>query len=421
MLETNILVSAHLAEGAGIAVVGCCATLAEAEIKLNVWPDAHICTTGIQTQSLASLDASTLRIQSLTATFTPRNDVFASMEEFAHPTCVAAPADAVVDHPVTTQMNRCILDAALQEDLLFTQRSNLFTESCRLRDRTGGMDVDILGSAVPSLHGCSDAETMKAQLVAQFLTSATVRLNKRGVLLVEFGVFRKCMAKIGPRPLQAVAYITAMRLSLGLFSLADDAVRAALAVRLLDAPLLFLEARRASGAPLGAHSVLLLVECTVKTDCDSIDDTLPLAQRTFKVISPIARCLLSDPATHVTLAWQCDCQRMMQYLSDKKRALVLVSHHVCGARLCHRCCGARSPLRSNCREHAEGVQGRRGRPHSQHDRRMEVGIKLRQKTCASRSTGVRTTRRIGHPSSANRGASFAERPAAARLCQRVAQ
>ena len=119
--------------------------------------------------------------------------------------------------------------------------------------------------------------------------------------------------------------MTAMRLSLGLSKVTDDAVLAAPAGRLLDAPLLGLAARRDSGAPLGAHRVLLLVEGTEDTDCDSIDDSLPMGQQTFKVTSPSARCLLSDPAASVTLAGYCDLKKVMQYRLDKETALVLVS------------------------------------------------------------------------------------------------
>ena len=130
------------------------------------------------------------------------------------------------------------------------------------------------------------------------------------------------MAKVEPAPLQAVVSMTAMRLSLGLSKVADDAVLDAPAGRLLDAPLLGLAARRDSGAPLGAHRVVLLVEGTEDTDCDSIDDTLPMGQQTFKVTSRSARCLLSDPAARVTLAGYCDFKKMMQYRLDKKTAIV---------------------------------------------------------------------------------------------------
>ena len=314
-----------LALGAGVALVGCNATVAESEVKLNIWPGAHICTTGTQAQSLTSLDASVLDTQTLTATFTPGQDVLATMEEVAHPTCAAALADAVVDRDVTFQINRCMLDAPLQEDLLVTQGGRFFIKSCRLRDRTGGVDVDVLGSAVPALYGCSGTEELKAQIAAQSLTSTRLRLNARGIVRVESGITRRYVAKFEPTPLQAAVSMTAMRLCLGLSKVADDAVLAAPAARLLDAPLLGLAARRDSGAPLGAHRVLLLVEGTEETDCDPIDDTLPMGQQTFKVTSPRARCLLSDPATHVTLAGYCDFKKMMQYRLDKETALVLAS------------------------------------------------------------------------------------------------
>ena len=63
-----------IAEGAGVSVVGCCATVADAEVKLNIWPGAHICITGTQAQSLTSLDVDTLHAQTRTATLTPGQD-----------------------------------------------------------------------------------------------------------------------------------------------------------------------------------------------------------------------------------------------------------------------------------------------------------------------------------------------------------
>lgn len=180
-----------LAAGAGVAVIGCSATVAEAEVKLNIWPGAHISTTGAKAQSLTSLDASTLHTQTLTATFTPGRDILATMEEVAHPTCAAALADAVVDQSVTFQINRCMLDAPLQEELLVTQDDRLFIKNCRLRDRTGGVDVDVVASAVPALYGCSTEEELRAQFGAQSLTSIKVRFNARGVLRVEDGITKR--------------------------------------------------------------------------------------------------------------------------------------------------------------------------------------------------------------------------------------
>ena len=320
-----------LTAGAGVAVVGCSATMVDTEVKLNMWPNVHICTTGTQVQSLTSLDVSMLHVQTLTATFAPGQDVLATMEDVAHPTCAVALADAVVERPVTFQINRCMLDAPLQEELLVTQSGRLFIKGCRLRDRTGGVDVDVLGSAVPALFGCSGEEELRKQLGAQSLTSTKVRMNARGLVRVESGAIRRYVATVEPSPLRANVSMTAMRLSLGLSKVADDAVLAVPANRLLDAPLLGMAARRDTGAPLGAHRVLLLVQGTQETNCDPIDENLPMGEQTFKVTSHNARCLLSEPAARVTLEGYSDFKKIMQYRLDTETALVLVSAVTFGA------------------------------------------------------------------------------------------
>ena len=320
-----------LPAGAGVAVVGCSATVVDNEVKLNMWPSVHICTTGTQAQSLTSLDVSMLPVQTLTATFAPGQDVLAAMEDVAHPTCAVALADAVVERPVTFQINRCMLDAPLQEELLVTQSGRLFIKGCRLRDRTGGVDVDVLGSAAPALFGCSGEEELQRQLGAQSLTSTKVRMNARGLLRVESGAIRRYVATVEPSPLRATVSMTAMRLSLGLSKAADDAVLAVPANRLLDAPLLGMAARRDTGEPLGAHRVLLLVQGTEETNCDPIDENLPMPEQTFKVTSRNARCLLSDPAARVTLEGYSDFKKIMQYRLDSETALVLVSAVTFGA------------------------------------------------------------------------------------------
>jgi len=55
-----------------------------------------------------------------------------------------------------------MLGAPLQEELLVTQDDSLFIKNCRLRDRTGGVDVDVVASAVSALYGCSGEEEMRA-------------------------------------------------------------------------------------------------------------------------------------------------------------------------------------------------------------------------------------------------------------------
>jgi len=146
-----------LQPGTGVAVIGSNATVQGGEVKVNSWPGSHISTSGAQAQSLTSLDATTLPTQVLTATFTPGKDVASMMEPEAHPTCAAALADAVVkERALTFQINRCLIDAPLQEELMYTQDNRLFIKSCRLRDITGAWMLT--WSAPPCLH-CTGVPT----------------------------------------------------------------------------------------------------------------------------------------------------------------------------------------------------------------------------------------------------------------------
>ena len=106
----------------------------------------------------------------------------------AHPTCAAALADAVAkSDAITFQINRCILEAPLQQEAMCTQDGRLFLRSCRLRDGTGGVDVDVVSAAAPVLYGCANVEEVRAHLNAQSLTGVKKRLKGRGVLRAENG------------------------------------------------------------------------------------------------------------------------------------------------------------------------------------------------------------------------------------------
>ena len=95
-------------------------------------------------------------------------------------------------------------------------------------------------------------------------------------------------------PLDAVVSMTVMQISLGLSQVSDDVVLPVPAIRLLEHPLMGLAARRDNGLPVGAFRVLLLVQGTKETKCDTIDETLPIAEQVFKGTSTCVRCLLSD-------------------------------------------------------------------------------------------------------------------------------
>ena len=127
-----------LPAGVGVAIVGCSATKEKDEVKLNIWPAAHVTTDGEQAQSLTSLDTAGLATQTLTATFTPGQDLAPLAEGDAHPTCAMALADAIGEVEAKVfQINRALLDPPLQEDSIYTKEGRLFIKSCRLRGRTG--------------------------------------------------------------------------------------------------------------------------------------------------------------------------------------------------------------------------------------------------------------------------------------------
>ena len=82
---------------------------------------------------------------------------------------------------------------------------------------------------------------------------------------------------------------------------------------------------RDDGELVGAHRVLLLVRGTQATNCDSVDEALPMPQQTFKITSNNAQCLLSDPTVALTLVGYSDFKGMLAYRLDNEVALVLAS------------------------------------------------------------------------------------------------
>ena len=239
--------------------------------------------------------------------------------------------------PIAFQINRCLLEPPLEEDLILTQSGRPFIKNCRLRDRTGGVDVDVVHTAVPFLFGCSTEAELKEHVRAQSLTSVRQRMNVRGVLREEGGVTRRYIATAEVASFEAVVSAAAMRLNAGLCNMSADVVSPGPASRLHDAPLIGMALTRDDGEPLGAHRVLLLVRGTQATDCDSVDESLPMAQQAFKITSKGAQCLLSEPTVTLTLVGYSDFKGMLAYRLDKEVALVLVSAvdgnsgHVAGA------------------------------------------------------------------------------------------
>ena len=80
----------------------------------------------------------------------------------------------------------------------------------------------------------------------------------RGVLRLENGLTKKYIAEVEPSPFEAVVSMTVMQVSLGLSQVSDDVVLPVPAIRLLDAPLVGLAARRDNGPPLGPFASYFL-------------------------------------------------------------------------------------------------------------------------------------------------------------------
>ena len=182
-----------------------------------------------------------------------------------------------------------------------------------------------MASAVPALYGCKTEAELRDQLGAQSLTSLKTRVNVRGILRVESGFTKRYVTEVESTPLEAVVSMTGMQVSLGMSQVSDDVVLPVPAIRLLDAPLIGLAARRDNGFPIGAFRVLLLVRGSKDTVCDPIDDSVPMKEQIFKVTSTCVKCLLSEPAKQITLVGYCDFNKIMQYRLDKETALVLAS------------------------------------------------------------------------------------------------
>mgnify|MGYP000028518462 FL=1 len=312
-------------DGEGITCVGSSATREGSEVKLNLWPSAHVLRGGTPAQSLTSLDASTLQVKLLTATFVPTHASIDVVDKDAHPSCAAALAEAVgCDGDNIFQVNRAFLDAPTRKEALFTKDERLFVQ-CRLRDQTGGVDVDVVSAAVPALYGCADEAELKDKLAKGLLEPEKARVNVRGVLRVEGGAVKKYISEIAPSSLTSSFDRAAMAMALGLTEILGDIVIPAPIERIDDMPMVGLAVRSDQREPIGAHRVLILVQGTGQSTLDGLGVGKTLQEESYKVFSPKVRCLLSTSEKFIDLIGYCGFQGMLQYRLDKDAALVLVS------------------------------------------------------------------------------------------------
>ena len=78
-----------------MAVVGCTATMDNGQVKLGIWPSAHVCSEGAQAEGLTGLDATVAAAETLTATFSPGQSLTELLAGGAIPTCAVALGEAV--------------------------------------------------------------------------------------------------------------------------------------------------------------------------------------------------------------------------------------------------------------------------------------------------------------------------------------
>ena len=81
--------------GSGVAVISCNARMENGQVKLGIWPSAHVCPQGAQAEGLEGLDATTVAADTLTATFSPGQGLTDLLGGGAIPTCAVALGDAV--------------------------------------------------------------------------------------------------------------------------------------------------------------------------------------------------------------------------------------------------------------------------------------------------------------------------------------
>ena len=311
--------------GEGMTCIGCTATREGDQVKLNVWPSGHVLRGGARAQSLTSLDASKLETTLLTATFAPTHTSISTDGQEAHPTCASALREALgpaVDK--NFQLNRCFVEAPTRAESLHTQDGRLFVH-CRLHDRTGCVEVDVLSQAVPELYGCADECEVEEHIKKGTLEPLKVHVNARGVLRSENGVVKRYIAQVAPSPLKSMVSSAAMRMALGLTEINGDLVIPAPVERIVEIPMVGLAVRSDRREPLGCRRVLILVQGTGGSTLDALGNGKSLQEESYKVFSPKVRCLLSSSEQYVDLVGYCDFNGMLQYRLDKDSALVLIS------------------------------------------------------------------------------------------------
>ena len=331
LVEVHVWDEAHeqlegVNEGEGITIVGCSAQReANSElVKLNLWDSGYVLKSGPKAQALSSWNPQQQSLTKLTTVFTPSNPLLPTDCE-SLPTCAAALANPPkLSEDRVIQVNRCLIDIPTREEQMFTQDGKRLYSSCRLRDWSGAVDVDLVSEAMLTLYGCTTQEEVREALATRALKVKLSRVNARGILRPTDTGSKTLIGQIEESPLDAPVSAKAMRAMLGLSEVSGEVVLAAPAGRVQDLSGLALESSDRGFLP--AHRVLLLVKGTTSSTLEPIGETgQSLTAQSFRVASKEARCLLSDSEVYVNLYGYCDFSSMLQHRLDKDTALVLAS------------------------------------------------------------------------------------------------
>ena len=331
LVEVHVWDEAHeqlegVNAGEGITIVGCSAQReANSElVKLNLWDSGYVLKSGPKAQALSSWNPQQQSLTKLTTVFTPSNPLLPTDCE-SLPTCAAALANPPkLSEDRVIQVNRCLIDIPTREEQMFTQDGKRLYSSCRLRDWSGAVDVDLVSEAMLTLYGCKTQEEVREALATRTLKVKLSRVNVRGILRPTDTGSKTLIGQIEESPLDAPVSAKAMRAMLGLSEVSGEVVLAAPAGRVQDLSGLALESSDRGFLP--AHRVLLLVKGTTSSTLEPIGEKgQSLTAQSFRVASKEARCLLSDSEVYVNLYGYCDYSSMLQHRLDKDTALVLAS------------------------------------------------------------------------------------------------
>ena len=149
-----------------------------------MWDGAHVLQGGAKVQSLTDLATDGTGMRRLTAVFTPgQKGPLLPPDAEGLPTCAAALANAPkLQTDQIIQVNRCIIDAPTRAENILTQDGQRLYATCRLRDWSGGVGVDVVHEAMPCVYGHSDASEVRKALEDGTLSPRLTRLNARGIL-----------------------------------------------------------------------------------------------------------------------------------------------------------------------------------------------------------------------------------------------